>query len=37
MKFSDEGHYGGEIVDSSVKKMIKTLPNKNVKITPKPD
>ena len=37
MKFTDECHYGGEIVDSTEKIMIKILPSKNVKITPKPD
>ena len=36
MKFSAECHYGREIVDSTEKKMIKILQNKNVKITPKP-
>ena len=27
MKFSDEWHYGREIVDSTEKKMMKILPN----------
>ena len=27
MKFSDECHYGREIVDSTEKKMIKLFPN----------
>ena len=36
MKFSDECHYGGEIVDST-EKNDKNTPKQNVKITPKPD